>query len=344
MAYADGESGRKKDRPKHDIQITVGTEITRGMSREKKKALDLEATLKRRLNRDIKEKQVLLHKCSFLGWMAHGTYVSRIINNSELMKMCLKHLPSKNSYPDGDTELKYFVSFTKWFHSYFQLKTKQMYCDFRPLPPKPKSLALQIRFKHAISKHDYVLIYAAMLRSIGIQCRIVINMPVAPLRPPQSELLVVSSKPKADENVKQETEKMKTKSSCGSNSAKKLKSEAEQKTPKAVNEAPKKIKEPEPKALARKLKEKVQTDKSAVSTKTLDTQAPTLSKKLKVNISKLKIELRINENCVHSAYRSLPHVCLIRSLNVTLERTRPNHRNRLTCRSLRRNSNPSHLP
>lgn len=261
------------------------------MSRGKKKALDLEATLKRRLNRDIKEKQVFLHKCSFLGWMAHGTYVSRIVNNSELMKMCLKHLPSKNSYPDGDTELKYFVSFTKWFHSYFELKSKHMYCDFRPLPPKPKSLALQIRFKHAISKHDYVLIYAAMLRSIGIQCRIVINMPVAPLRPPQNELLVVSSKPKAEENMKQETEKKKTKSSCVSNSAKKLKSDpkADQKTSKAVSEAPKKIKKTEPKTLARKLKEKVQTEKIAVSTKTLESQAPTLSKKLKVNTSKLEI-------------------------------------------------------
>lgn len=174
----------------------------RGLSREKKKALDLEACLKRRLNRDMKEKQVFLHKCSLLGWIAHGNYVNPILNNSELMRMCLKHLPSKNSYPNGKTELKYFVSFTKWFHSIFELKSKKMYCGFRPLPPKLRSLALQIRFKHAISKHDYVLIYATMLRAIGIQCRVVINIPVAPLRPPQSELLVVSSKAKADEKVK----------------------------------------------------------------------------------------------------------------------------------------------
>lgn len=34
-----------------------------------------------------------------------------------------------------------------------------------------------------------------MLRSIGIQCRLVINFAAPPLRPPQKELFVVSSKP-----------------------------------------------------------------------------------------------------------------------------------------------------
>lgn len=285
----DHEDGGKKDRPKHDIQITVGNEIRRGMSREKKKALDLEACLKRRLNRDIKEKQVFLHKCSFLGWMAHGNYVNRIINNSELMQMCLKHLPSKNSYPNGDTDLKYFISFTKWFHSYFELKSKQMYCDFRPLPPKPKSLALQITKKHAISKHDYVLIFATMLRAIGVQCRVVINMPVAPLRPPQTELFVVSSKSKADENASLEKEKTKTKSNDEPSTSKKLKLDpkAAQKASKAVNKKPKaasestKLKKVEPETLAKKLKEKSKNRPVNVK-KTEEVEVPTLTKKLKV--------------------------------------------------------------
>lgn len=278
FTYADHDDGGTSGRPKHDIQITVGTEITRGMSREKKKALDLEACLKRRLNRDIKENQVFLHKCSFLGWMAHGNYVNRIVNNSSLMKMCLKHFPSKDAYPNGDTELKYFVSFTKWFHTFFELKSKQMHCNFRPLPPKLNSLALQIRAKQAISKHDYVLIYATMLRAIGVQCRVVINMPVAPLRPRQDDLFVVSSKPKVDEKELQKIEKKKTESNSEIHSPKKLKLDSMSKgVSKVDDESSKKSKEAKPKTLTVKLKEKVETEKKANEMK-----PPTLVKKLKV--------------------------------------------------------------
>lgn len=280
----DHEDGGKTDRPKHDIQITVGNEITRGMSREKKKALDIEACLKRRLNRDIKEKQVYLHKCSFLGWMGHGNYVNRIINNSELMQVCLKHLPSKNSYPNGDTDLKYFISFTKWFHSFFELKSKQMYCDFRPLPPKPKSLALQITNKHAISKHDYVLIFATMLRAIGVQCRVVINMPVAPLRPPQSELFVVSSKSKVDENASLEKEQTKSNDKPSTSKKAKLDPKAASKAvhEKPKSSEPKKLKNVESETLAKKLKEKTKNGPLKNSKKREEVEVPTLTKKLKV--------------------------------------------------------------
>lgn len=263
--------------------------MTRGMSREKKKALDMEALLKRRMNRDIREKQVYLHKVSLLGWIAHGNYVNRIINSSELMKMCLKHLPSNNSYPSGDTELKYFLSFTKWFHGFFELKSKKMYCELRTLPPKHQSLSLQIHEKHAISKHDYVLIYATMLRAIGIQCRVVINMPVAPLRPPQSELFVVSSKPKVDENVAEEKKKSIASAKSDSASTKKLKSE-----PKSTNAVLKKSKEAEPNTLAKKLRGKVESKKVEMAKRPMnDIEAPTLVKKLKVLIWKIEnFELR----------------------------------------------------
>lgn len=186
-----GEEGPSHTPAQKDIQITLGTEVVR---RDKKKALDFEACLKRRLNRDIKERQVFLHKVSFLGWVAHGNIVNRVLNNQTLMEMCLKLLPSKNAYPDGATDTKYFISFTKWFQSLFELKSKRMYCEFRPLPPKMKSLALQIKSKKVLCKKDLVLIFVSMLRAIGIQCRLVLNIPVAPLRPPQSELLTVSTK------------------------------------------------------------------------------------------------------------------------------------------------------
>lgn len=201
------------------------------------------------------------------------------------MKICLKHLPSKNSYPNGDTDLKYFVSFTKWFHSLFELKSKQMYCDFRPLPPKPKSLALQINAKHAICKHDFVLIYATMLRAIGIQCRVVINMLVAPLKPPQNELFAVSSKPLSSENATQDKKKTKTKQSNESNALKKSKLDVEppQKDSKAVSDKSKKSAEDQPKSTAKKSNKIAEPENISVTKKTNKNQTSTSEKKLKVS-------------------------------------------------------------
>lgn len=175
------------------------------MSRDQKKAIDLEACLKRRLNREIKEKQIYLHKTSVLWWIAHGNYINRVLNNMTLMKMCLKLLPSKNAYPKGDTDVKYYHMVTDWFHTIFNLKFTKLYCELKRLPEKTRSLALQIQSKKVISKCDFVLLFVTLLRSLGIQCRLVINFAVPPQRPPQKDLFVISSKPKESEETTSKT-------------------------------------------------------------------------------------------------------------------------------------------
>lgn len=179
-----------------DIQITVGNTAVRQLTRDQKRAIDLEACLKRRLNREIKQKQVCLHKTTVLCWIAHGNHINRILNNMTLMEMCIKLLPSKNAYPKGDTDIKYYHMVTEWFHSLFQLKSDKLYCPLKRLPPKILSLALQIQSKKIISKCDFVLLFVTMLRSLGIQCRLVINFAVPPQQPPQKDLFVISTKPK----------------------------------------------------------------------------------------------------------------------------------------------------
>lgn len=210
-----------------NIQITVGPDIGRHMSREQKKAIDIEACLKRRLNRDIKERQVYLHKASVLCWIAHGNYINRILNDLTLMEISLKLLPSKNAYPKGDTDINYYKMFTDWFHQLFQLKSDKLYSGLKGLTKKRLSLALQLQTKKIISKSDFVQLFVIMLRSIGIQCRLVINFAVPPLRPPQKELFVVSSKPKeadakqdADNNDDIENENKNKKKASSSKSKK----------------------------------------------------------------------------------------------------------------------------
>lgn len=192
----ENNDDEKNDREIKNIQITVGQDIGRHMSREQKKAIDIEACLKRRLNRDIKERQTYVHKASVLCWIAHGNYINRVLNDLTLMEISLKLLPSKNAYPKGATDINYYKMFTDWFHQLFQLKSDKLYSGLKGLTKKRLSLALQLQTKKIISKSDFVQLFVIMLRSMGIQCRLVINFAVPPLRPPQKDLLVVSAKPK----------------------------------------------------------------------------------------------------------------------------------------------------
>lgn len=173
----------------------MGNVVARGSTREQRKAADIEAMLKRRLNRDIKEKQIYLHKTSVLCWIASGNHFNRILNDMTLMGICLKLLPSKNAYPKGDTDVKYYNMITDWFASVFELMSNKLYCDVKKLPKK-LSLILQLKTKKILSRSDYALLFATMLRSIGIQCRLVVNFAVPSLRPPQKDLFVVSTKSK----------------------------------------------------------------------------------------------------------------------------------------------------
>lgn len=108
--------------------------------------------------------------------------------------MCNKLLPSSNSYPKGPTDIKYFESITKWYKTVIGLKGEKMYSCMKKLPPGEVSLALQIQSKNAICKKDFVLIFIILLRSMDIQCRMVINLATVPLRPPQSELWSIKNK------------------------------------------------------------------------------------------------------------------------------------------------------
>lgn len=144
-----------------------------------------------------------LHKASVLCWIAHGNHINRILNDLTLMEVCLKLLPSKNAYPKGDTDIKYYSMFTDWFHQMFQLKSDKLYSGLKGLTKKRTSLAIQLQTKKIISKSDYVQLFVTMLRAIGIQCRLIINFAVPSLKPSQKELFVISSKPTTADTEKE---------------------------------------------------------------------------------------------------------------------------------------------
>lgn len=192
------------------VQFTVGhSDIPKKVCRE----TDAEAKLRRQINQRKRELQLLMHKVHILCWIGHGNIVNATLNNFHLTKMCLaKFIPSPQCYPKERTDITYFEQISKWYKTQMALKDQRALPKLKKLPPLSTSLALQIDRKQAICKRDFVLIFIILLRSIGIQCRMIINLPVVPIKPPQKDLCLA-----ANDQTVEHTKKTKSKTKSTSN-------------------------------------------------------------------------------------------------------------------------------
>lgn len=166
----------------------------------KKKEVDVLASIKRKINQVKKKYQIYVHKVHLLCWIAHGNYVNSILNNEKLLGLALSIIPSQNCYPEGRITLAYIEQITSWYEKIMKLvpqAPKSLDVLLKELPLL-QSLQLQINKRRANSKKEFVLIFICILRALGIQCRLVLSLRVAPIRPPVSELLSLSKKDEKD--------------------------------------------------------------------------------------------------------------------------------------------------
>lgn len=207
-SFVDEESGSRRA-PHEDVEIMLNDMDHQERKKKDAKPVDLEAQMKRKLNRRRKEYQQCLHKVNLMLWIAHGNFVNQNLNNTELMARALELLPkNKNQcYPKDKTDIDYFQQITNWFRTTMKLRNKEMYTELKQRPPLMMSLALQMKFKAAICVRDYVLIFTILLRAIGIQCRMTQSLVCAPIFPPKSELLSLSTKKQGESMNKKENSK-----------------------------------------------------------------------------------------------------------------------------------------
>ncbi|XP_067631906.1 DNA repair protein complementing XP-C cells homolog isoform X3 [Eurosta solidaginis] len=197
------------------LNTTEGLEIhvelpSKQRRNKEKKQQDLEMALKRKLNRDLKERFLNLHKTSLLCCFARSYRYNRMLNYTRLMQAALKLLPSSNAYPpDRGTEIKYFQSMVTWYKTAVKLTSPNLYGEkVRKSRRRVKrELLEQIRKKEASCKQDFAFIFVILLRAMGLQCRLIVNMQPLPLRPAQSDLLTIKMKKEASE-IKAEVEKI----------------------------------------------------------------------------------------------------------------------------------------
>lgn len=261
--------------------IEINLEIPNSTTTRRSKEIDIEACIKRKINRVKKEHQVYLHKTQLLCLIAHGNYVNNVLNDSRLMEQCLKLIPSKACYPKDRTDVRYCEQISKWFRGKIALKDESMYGPLKKKPNLLVSILLQIQTKAAICKRDYVLLFIILLRAMGIQCRMVMSLQPAPIRPPQSELCSLSmKKPIADGEKKSNAGAKKKVNKSSKSTSSKSKSKSQKK----------------------KIKEETSSDEEGFSTEDgwvsdqQDTKSSKPSKRVEVKFSPKKLRTRESDS------------------------------------------------
>lgn len=197
---SDWEDVEEKEEPRsqQDVQITLDVNPVAAQKKKRCNEFDIEACIKRVINREKRENQLVLHKVNIVMAIAHGNYVNTVLNDSKLLELALSMIPSQKCYPKDRTNLQYFEQITKFFKEIMDLKERRMFCRFKKLPTLQTSLRLQMLTKAAICKRDYILLFIILLRAIGVQCRMVMSLVVVPKKLPQAELHQTKSKTKLD--------------------------------------------------------------------------------------------------------------------------------------------------
>ncbi|XP_038213658.1 DNA repair protein complementing XP-C cells homolog [Zerene cesonia] len=180
--------------PQQGLQLIV--DIPDLVCRKSKK-VDVEMMMKRKINRVKKEQQVFMHKVHVLCWLGHGNYVSKVLNDQSMLASALSMVPSKECYPGERVDMKYVEQITSWYHDKVTLKQDKHENKFRPKAPALINILLeQIKKRVFTTKKYIVYVFVSMLRSLGLQCRVIFNFVTMPIRPPNSELCSLSLKNK----------------------------------------------------------------------------------------------------------------------------------------------------
>jgi xeroderma pigmentosum group C-complementing protein len=173
--------------PKEGIEVTLQMpDIHR---KQKKKGFDMEAHVRRRLNRVKCELQVLIHKVHLLCWIAHGRFINSVLNSEVLMAQSLSLIPSQHCYPSKHTNLRYLEQIVEWFKKTVTVSDET---ENRPLLPLFESLQQAFQLRTAHSTRDLVLMFICILRTLGVKARLMISLQPVPLKPSSQELCSIN--------------------------------------------------------------------------------------------------------------------------------------------------------
>ncbi|XP_032688704.1 DNA repair protein complementing XP-C cells homolog isoform X2 [Odontomachus brunneus] len=187
--------------PKEGVKITLpGTSVLFKKKTASKKESDLAAILRRKL----KANQIFVEKVSRLCWLAHGFYLNRQASDPEIMTTAVSLVPS-NNYPKDKLDLVYLGKLTKWFRNIFTAESINNDVIINKV-----TLLKRIAEKKIISYRELVVLYVAVLRGIGLNCRLIVSLNPPPVKA-YTNLLSKASAPKKTNQAKEKPKETKTK-------------------------------------------------------------------------------------------------------------------------------------
>uniref|UniRef100_A0A182P8P0 Rad4 beta-hairpin domain-containing protein n=1 Tax=Anopheles epiroticus TaxID=199890 RepID=A0A182P8P0_9DIPT len=202
------ESAQPSSSRAEAVQITLKPEIAK-QKKKKCTEIDVEACIKRMINREKRDAQLVLHKVTIIMGIAHGNYTNSVLNSPALLAIGKALIPSDRCYPKDRTNVQYFQQIMQYYRDIVDLKDRRMFVNNWKRLSLEKSLRLQLLSQMANCKRDYILMFIILLRSIGIQCRMVTSLQTVPKVLPNSDLLKVipaKEKVKVSEDVKKKIE------------------------------------------------------------------------------------------------------------------------------------------
>ncbi|XP_026822414.1 DNA repair protein complementing XP-C cells [Rhopalosiphum maidis] len=170
-----------------DYTIPEMVEITVKLPNDMKckKGQDMENILRRRMNTICKDTQVLIHKVNLLLWISYGNHLNNVLNSPEVMGSALSLVPSKKAYPPKQCDLNYLENYIKWFSKTIKLTSKtDPLCEINVL-----SLIDRFSKCEAKTRYELIAMFISILRSLGLNVRLVINLNVVSIKPSSEQLL-----------------------------------------------------------------------------------------------------------------------------------------------------------
>lgn len=172
------------------------------------------------MNRERRDIQEYLHKVSFVCQLARGLQLNEAIGSS-ILRDVLRERIKGQSFSAKRLDLAKIEKFMKWFRVNMIIEKPSMIAHLeasRKQLQDDEFIAYQIMEKTAVDSNYYVMIFAAFLRHLNVDVRLVISVNCIPLKPPSDEIL---RKPRSEES---DEDKKSTKKSSSKIKGKKSKS------------------------------------------------------------------------------------------------------------------------
>ena len=151
----------------------------------------MEAIIRREMNRQIREYQEDLHKVSLLCLIGVGLAYNTVLRSESVLSLALSTLPSQHSYPPQHLDLSYMEMFLKWFRKIFKAEIVAAIPENDLMLPAEMEgkLTEQLQKKEAKSYNYLVCLFVVILRSLGVDARLVWSLKPCTLKPDSKDLM-----------------------------------------------------------------------------------------------------------------------------------------------------------